>query len=86
MRSMGAGVTRKDWAAAPGLVLGTLRAILEEDYDELLTRRIRAPLDWLRTWGIVLLAIGMAVGYQLLSRMDALLSVTRWQWHRPRPA
>ena len=44
-------------------------------------------MDRFTTWSVVILAVGMAVGYQLLPRMDALLSVTRWRgrWPRPRP-
>ena len=70
----------RGWAAAPGgIVVGMPRAILEEDLDEFLTRDIRQPIDRLITWGVVILAVAMGVGYQLLPRMDAIAqSVTRW--------
>jgi hypothetical protein len=75
MRSIGRQVRSAGRAYAPhGFVLG--RAFLE-DRDEELVRKVREPVDGVVSWGVAILAIGMAVGYQLLRHAEALLTVAR---------
>jgi hypothetical protein len=75
MRSVGRQVTSTGRHFAPhGFVLG--RAFLE-DRDEELTRKFREPIDGVASWGVAILAIGMAVGYQLLRHAGALQALAR---------
>ena len=65
-------------ATAPrALIVGVPRAILEDRYEGYVTRQIRGPMDKLIAWGVTILAIGMAVGYQLLRDVDRIASVIR---------
>jgi hypothetical protein len=71
-------MTPNDRAAASlRVIVGMPMDILKEDLDEFVTREIRFSADRLATWSAVILAIALAVGYQLLPLTKALRSVTR---------
>ena len=70
-RSIWRQATSGGWVGPTrAFIRGVPSAVFQERNDEFV-REVRDPIDKLLTWGVAVLAIGMAVGYQVLRHTDA---------------